>query len=138
MRFVQSIPAAPRTVGLPCLRAVGVVIVSCCGLASAAVRIDYVPVGNAGNAADPTSYRQALGPVANAYAIGKYEVTNAQYAEFLNSVDPAAANARALYESHMSTNKVGGIDLVVGNAAGARYVARAGRENTPVTYVSFW
>jgi formylglycine-generating enzyme required for sulfatase activity len=46
--------------------------------ASATVTIDYVSVGNAGNAADSTGY----GAVAYAYQIGKYEVTNAQYGAF--------------------------------------------------------
>ncbi|MEY3895678.1 MAG: hypothetical protein RLZZ214_1197, partial [Verrucomicrobiota bacterium] len=49
--------------------------------ATATVVIDYVPVGNAGNAADTTGY----GAVSYAYQMGKYEVTNAQYAEFLNA-----------------------------------------------------
>jgi formylglycine-generating enzyme required for sulfatase activity len=41
-----------------------------------------VPVGDAGNAADATGY----GAVAYHYRIGKYEVTNAEYCEFLNAV----------------------------------------------------
>jgi formylglycine-generating enzyme required for sulfatase activity len=41
-----------------------------------------VPVGNPGNQADTTGY----GAVAYSYKIGKYEVTNEEYAEFLNAV----------------------------------------------------
>jgi hypothetical protein len=48
---------------------------------ASAVTIDWVTVGNPGNAADDTGY----GAVAGTYQIGKYEVTNAQYAEFLNA-----------------------------------------------------
>ena len=49
--------------------------------ASASVTMDWVNVGNPGNTADSTGY----GAVAYAYKIGKYEVTNAQYGEFLNN-----------------------------------------------------
>ena len=51
--------------------------------AFAVVTIDYVTIGNAGNAADPadgdqnTAGVQNFGAVAYAYQIGKYEVTNA-------------------------------------------------------------
>jgi len=67
------------------LRGLGVVIV----LASAvnwaqAVVIETVPVENPGNAAD--SHGSGYGDVAFRYNIGKYEVTNAQYCEFLNAV----------------------------------------------------
>jgi len=47
-------------------------------------------VGSPGNAADDTGY----GAVAHSHQIGKYPVTNAQYAEFLNAV--AATDTYAL------------------------------------------
>lgn len=47
-----------------------------------AVSIDWVNVGNPGNPADATGY----GAVPYEYRIGKYEITNAQYTEFLNAV----------------------------------------------------
>jgi hypothetical protein len=49
--------------------------------ASAIVSIDYVSVGNAGNAADTVTPNPGYGAVAYDYNIGKYEVTNAQYAQ---------------------------------------------------------
>ena len=50
-------------------------------LPARAVTIDWVPVGNAGNAADTPSsncYGASCGSVAYDYLISKYEVTNAQ------------------------------------------------------------
>ena len=61
--------------------------------ASAAVVIDWVTVGNPGNAAQSPSNRNhaesggdGYGAVAYDYQIGEYEVTNAQYGDFLNAV----------------------------------------------------
>lgn len=48
-----------------------------------AITIDTVAVGNAGNAADPTT---TYGAVSYEYNIGKYEVTIGQYTSFLNAV----------------------------------------------------
>jgi len=49
---------------------------------AAVVEMEWVTVGDAGNAADDTGY----GAVDYVYRIGKYEVTNSQYCEFLNAV----------------------------------------------------
>ena len=59
--------------------------------AAASVTIDYVSVGNPGNAADPAT-GSLYGAVDHAYQIGKYEVTNAQYGEFLNAKGQSNAN----------------------------------------------
>ena len=48
--------------------------------AFAVVNIDYVPVGHAGNAADPATGR---GSVAYAYNIGKYEAQHGKIQETL-------------------------------------------------------
>ena len=50
-----------------------------------AVTIDWVPVGNAGNANDPAT-GNLYGGVAYNYSIDKYDVTVGQYTEFLNAV----------------------------------------------------
>ena len=47
-----------------------------------AVSIDWVTVGNPGNANDDTGY----GGVSDVYQISTYEVTAGQYTEFLNAV----------------------------------------------------
>ena len=53
---------------------------------SHAATIFTVPVGNPGNADDPRDSLETRrrGSVTCPYRIGKYEVTNAQYAAFLN------------------------------------------------------
>jgi sulfatase modifying factor 1 len=58
-----------------------------------AVTIDWVTVGDPGNAADTTGY----GAVADAFRIGKYEVTIGQYTDFLNAV--AATDTSSLYNA---------------------------------------
>ena len=55
------------------------------GVDAAAVTIDTVPVGYAGNAADVNYGDGQFGAVSYDYRIGKYEVTNAQFVEFLNA-----------------------------------------------------
>lgn len=96
------------------------------------VVLDIVSVGNLGNAADATGF----GSVAHRYDMGRFEVTNSQYTEFLNSVDPEAANALQLYNPFMSTSPSGGILRDAASAIGARYRLKSGRGDNPVNYVS--
>jgi sulfatase modifying factor 1 len=69
-----------------------------------AVTMEWVTVGDPGNAADTAvmnDHTTGYGSVSYAYRISKYEVTNAQYAEFLNAV--ASSNDFAgLYDAQMS------------------------------------
>lgn len=99
-----------------------------------AVTFDWAIVEDPGNAGDLQS-QGIFGSVDYAYRISKHEVTNAQYAEFLNAVDPTGANALSLYHSGMS-GSYGGISNL-GTSAGARYLTIEGRERKPVVYVSF-
>ena len=62
------------------------------------VSIETVAVGDPGNAAYTTGY----GAVTNVFAIGKYEVTIAQYTTFLNSV--AKGDPHGLYSSTMASD----------------------------------
>ncbi len=103
--------------------------------AQAIVAIDYVTVGNPGNAADPTT---GFGAVSQTFAIGTYEVTNTQYTEFMNTVDPAGANSFSLYNPSMSSDARGGINFNSGAAAGSKFSLKTGYENRPVVFVSFF
>jgi sulfatase modifying factor 1 len=102
--------------------------------AAASVTIHYVSVGYAGNAADTTGF----GAVAYDYQIGKYEVTNAQYGEFLNAVDPSGANANGVYNANMGSDVTGGITYTAGAASGAKYTIRSNMGDKPVNFVSWY
>ena len=99
--------------------------------ASASIIIPTVAIGNPGNAADPTT---GFGSVANTYNIGQTEVTNAQYAAFLNA--KAASDPNGLYNTSMA-GAFGGITRS-GSTGSFTYGTIAGRENHPVNFVSFW
>jgi formylglycine-generating enzyme required for sulfatase activity len=126
-----------------------IVIVAFCGIvsissATQAVQIETVLVGNAGNAADTqimSDGTTGYGAVPYEYRIGKYEVTNAQWVEFLNTVDPMGTNERRLYDPGMTlgpTPQFGGIDFHASAANGSKYATQAGRETHPVLYVTWY
>jgi len=99
-----------------------------------AVTIDWVAVGNEGNAADTTGY----GAVADAFRIMKFEFTNALYAAFLNAIDPAGTNPDTVYNTNMGGSARGGISFTSGNTAGTKYAVRANMGDKPVNFVSWW
>jgi formylglycine-generating enzyme required for sulfatase activity len=100
--------------------------------ASATVTFDWATVGNAGNAADQTTGR---GAVDYEYRISKYEVTNAQYAEFLNAV--AASDPNKLYNQRMGFERWAGITRS-GLSGSFTYATKANMDKKPVNYVSFF
>ncbi len=100
-------------------------------VASAQVIIPTAPIGNPGNAADP---RNGRGTVTYVYSIGTTEVTNAQYAAFLNA--KARSDPFSLYNTGMA-GTFGGIARS-GTDGSFSYSTIAGRENNPVNFVSFW
>ena len=114
-------------------------IAAACGfgtlVASAQITIPTVPIGNLGNAADTrvmSDGSTGYGSVSYSYNIGKYEVTNAQYAAFLNA--KAASDPFGLYNTNM------GFDGITrsGSPGSYTYSTVVGRENRPVQFVSFW
>ncbi len=109
-----------------------------CGNATgnaAVVSFSLVTVGVPGNPADDSGY----GAVNYVYSIGQYEVTNAQYAAFLNAVDPNGIQPLRLYHGNMAANdEAGGIAYEASAASGSHYHPKAGREDRPVAFVSIW
>jgi formylglycine-generating enzyme required for sulfatase activity len=107
--------------------------------AQATVTMDWVAVGNAGNAADSTNY----GSVSEDYQIGTYEVTAGQYTEFLNAV--AATDTHGLYNANMDSSSYG-CQITQNGVSGSYTYDFGGRpsgteadwENRPVNYVSWY
>jgi sulfatase modifying factor 1 len=106
----------------------------CLPSAAPAVTFDWVTIGAPGNACDDEPSFGCYGAVDYVYRIAKYEVTNAQYAEFLNA--KATSDPLDLYHTGMGTGS-GGIARS-GSDGSYTYTAIAGRESRPVTRVSFF
>ncbi len=118
----------PINLGITLAGALALIVVP----AHATVNIDYVTVGDLGNANDSTGF----GAVAYSYQIGKYEVTNAQYAEFLNAADPGGSNPNAIYNTAMGSEALGGISFNSGATAGSKYGVKTNMGDKPVNWVS--
>lgn len=99
--------------------------------ATAYINIDTVQVGDANNANDSTGF----GGVSYDYHIGTYEVTNGQYAAFLN--DTASTDTHALYNPNMGISSFGGINQT-GSSGSFSYSVKTGMGEKPVNFVSFW
>ncbi len=99
-----------------------------------AVSIDWVPIGNAGNAADPNT-GSLHGSVGYDYSIDKYEVTVGQYTQFLNSV--AKTDTYGLYDTNMGTNP--NIEGIARNGSSGSYTYSVigNSANLPITYVNW-
>jgi sulfatase modifying factor 1 len=92
----------------------------------ASVIIDWITIGDAGNGQD------GFGAVSYEYHIGKYEVTIAQYAEFLNA--KAATDPYGLYNTNMASYGI----TRSGDSGNYTYSVTSGFENKPVVYVSWF
>ena len=106
-------------------------------VASATVTVDWVTVGDPGNAGDPAFQGDTVGSgsVNYVYQISKYEVTNSQYAQFLNA--KAAADPLGLYNPNMASDAIGGI-IRSGASGSYTYAVKSGYESMPVVYVSWY
>jgi formylglycine-generating enzyme required for sulfatase activity len=111
-------------------------LLACLGIgttnAPAFITIDTVPVGDPGNANDPTT---GFGAVGYGYQIGTYEVTIHQYCAFLNQV--AATDTYGLYHPQMGLDtNIMGISRV--GSPGSYTYSVIGNGMRPVTYVSWF
>jgi len=96
--------------------------------AASAVTVSTVQIGDAGNSADGLT---GYGAVGYDYSIGTYEVTNSQYAEFLNS--KAASDPLGLWNPFNAGN------ITRSGVSGSfTYAVVAGRADRPAVFVSFY
>ena len=107
------------------------IVVALITSASATVTMDWVTIGNANNAADPATGSR-YGAVNHIYQIGKYEVTNAQYGEFLNA--KGAANANGIYSDSMPSYGI----TQSGTSGSFSFTVTTALATRPVVYVSWF
>jgi len=106
-----------------------------------AVTIDWVTVGNPGNADDTinTGSNPNFGAVAYTYRIAKHEVTIQQYANFLNAA--AKSDPYSLYDTRMGTdlNVAGIVRRGTSGAYVYDVIDNAGASgNRPIAYVTWF
>jgi len=75
-----------------------------------------------------------LGVVDYNYRIGQYEITNAQYVKFLNTV--ASTDSYQLYNTNMNSSDMGGISRS-GTAGSYSYYMKPDMSNKPVTFTNY-
>ena len=113
----------------PSATAMGICLVVMAARLLQAAPPETVTVTHPGNTADATGY----GAVAYTYRIGKYEVTNAEYGDFLNAV--AGTDTHRLYDPRMA-GEYGGI-LRSGSPGSYAYRTKDGMAGKPVNYVTW-
>jgi formylglycine-generating enzyme required for sulfatase activity len=129
-----------QRVGRSFIATASLALVAACLAASPAhaapISIDMVTVGDPGNTADTDP--SGFGAVATSFQIMKYEFTNQQYTDFLNSVDASGTNPNSVYNTDMGSEPRGGISFTSGNASGSKYAVRSNMGDKPVNYVSWF
>lgn len=94
---------------------------------------EFVRVGDKGNPKDP---RTGRGRVDYDFDIGKYELSNQEYADFLNAV-ASEGDPNGLFKADMQTGVVGGLERIFRGGT-AEYRPKPGWETRPATYVSWF
>ncbi|MCH2113941.1 MAG: formylglycine-generating enzyme family protein [Pirellulales bacterium] len=106
----------------------------------AVVVTDWVEVGDPGNPEHTAIMKDGTtgyGSVSYNYLIGEYEVTNDQYAEFLNAV--AATDTHKLYHTNMGNFAFPFVGINRSGGSGSyTYSVRTGYGNKPVNYVTWF
>jgi formylglycine-generating enzyme required for sulfatase activity len=97
------------------------------------VAIEWVSVEDPGNDCDPQSRGDCFGMVADVYRISRFEITNAQYTEFLNAV--AQDDPNSIYAESDWPNSSGPIRA--GSPGDYSYSAPYMREDWPINFVSW-
>lgn len=115
------------------MRSLLVVLVVLAAAPAIATDIEFAPVLPAGNPCDPQPPASCFGAVDYEFEISRYEVTNAQYVEFLNAV-ANETDVAGLYNPGMA-----GIDFPLVPIGFERfYEVVPGHANRPVDHVSIY
>ena len=95
---------------------------------------DFVLVGGLHN--KPDLLHGGFGRVDYPYEISKYELSNQQYAEFLNAV-ASCEDPFGLYNKDMATGITGGIRRI-GSAGAYKYIVKITMAKKPVAYIGYY
>jgi len=101
--------------------------------------LEMVTVGDPGNEdGEETTVGNFFGAVATTFRIGKFEVTNAQYAAFLNAV--AADDTHELFHPAMGNDGFGLLGGIArfGSSPNFQYAPRVAMADKPVNYVNWF
>ena len=97
----------------------------------------FVEVDNVGNSAYSET---GFGSVGYKYSIGKYEVSNAQYAKFMSAVGSNTVNVNGtnvkLFGGFDASSSYSKFSLIEQNAAGNAFTAASGKENYAANFIS--
>ena len=136
--FSLSCFAGGGTLVLRLTAVVALIAAFLCTTPARAVTIDWVRVGDPGNTAD-TEYG-SFGSVADPYQIMKFEVTNSQYAAFLNAV-AATSDPYHLGAPNMFSSPRGGLARTIeysGTQAITSYTTKADMADKPVNFINWF
>ncbi len=114
--------------------AIAALLLLCTSTEVRSVTISTVPVGNIGNPNDPLTGNK-YGGVNYNYRIATTEVTNAQYAAFLNA--KASTDPLGLYNPAMASDVRGGLTQS-GSSGSYTYAPKTNMADKPVNYVSWY
>jgi formylglycine-generating enzyme required for sulfatase activity len=98
----------------------------------------FVGINDIGNDDDP-AMQNSIGQVSYEYRIMLHQVTNSEYANFLNVVDASGLDTHKLYPTgaNIVTNKRAGIIFNSSNSVGNKYTIKTNFLNKPVNYVTW-
>ncbi|MEI6034640.1 MAG: SUMF1/EgtB/PvdO family nonheme iron enzyme [Verrucomicrobiae bacterium] len=133
---------------LPLLRFLGAICALCAsGFAYDPISIEMAIVGNAGNRADQNYGYGAFGSVGYDFAIGKYEVTNFQYAAFLTAV-ASVEDTYSLFPATENPSQPNNVKNIAhsltrgitqsGIAGSYSYAVSANMENKPANFMTWF
>ena len=120
-----------------CFRLFAAILLTCAparadvfNMPSGQTSVQFVTIGDAGNGADTTGY----GAVGYVYKMDKYDVTAAQYTEFLNAV--ASNDTYGLWNSYMATD-FPTVSITRNGRPGSYTYSVAGNGNVPI-FAASW